>query len=231
MHYTIYKTTNLINGKIYIGKHVTENINDDYLGSGLLLKKSIRKHGKENFKKEVLYVFDNESEMNSKEIELINEEILNDDSYYNIAAGGQGGAIVLKPGHALYESTKQKLKISQQARSEESSRITKENHRLKRVGMYGKKQSENQKRIVSEKLRGVPKSPESIKKRLDSLRKTLDDPNYVHPNKGKKPSAEALLKMSIAVKNRPKKHCIHCNRDLDVGNYGRYHGDKCKMKK
>lgn len=231
MYYTIYKTVNLINGKMYIGKHATENIGDDYLGSGLLLKKSIRKYGKENFKKEILYVFDNEEEMNRKEIEILNEHILKDDSYYNIAAGGQGGAIVMKPGHPLYESTRQKLKVSQMARREEISKITKENHKLKRVGMYGKKQSENQKRLVSEKLKGIPKNPESVKKQNESLRKTLDDPNYVHPNKGRKASAETLQKMSIALKNRPKKHCAYCGRDLDVGNYARYHGDKCKLKK
>lgn len=33
-YYTIYKTTNLINGKIYIGKHQTKDPYDSYLGSG-----------------------------------------------------------------------------------------------------------------------------------------------------------------------------------------------------
>lgn len=39
MYYTIYKTTNLINGKYYIGKHQTENIYDNYYGSGVALEK------------------------------------------------------------------------------------------------------------------------------------------------------------------------------------------------
>ena len=68
MYYTVYKTYNLINGKEYIGKHQTQNINDKYMGSGKLLKFSINKYGKENFIKDVLYVFNNELEMNNKEV-------------------------------------------------------------------------------------------------------------------------------------------------------------------
>lgn len=51
----IYMTTNLINGKKYIGKHKGE-LNDSYLGSGTLLLRAIKKYGKENFKKEILYI-------------------------------------------------------------------------------------------------------------------------------------------------------------------------------
>lgn len=46
--YFIYETTNLKNGKKYIGKHYGE-LNDSYLGSGTLLKKAIEKYGKESF--------------------------------------------------------------------------------------------------------------------------------------------------------------------------------------
>jgi len=63
MFYIIYKTTNQINGKFYIGKHQTNDLNDGYLGSGTLLKRAIQKHGRQNFKKEILHVFDNEEEI------------------------------------------------------------------------------------------------------------------------------------------------------------------------
>jgi len=67
MFYTIYKITNKINGKIYIGKHQTLNLDDDYMGSGKYLKRAIQKYGVENFSKDILFIFDNADEMNSKE--------------------------------------------------------------------------------------------------------------------------------------------------------------------
>jgi hypothetical protein len=62
----IYKTTNLINGKIYIGKDSKNN--SKYLGSGLLLKRAILKYGKENFKKEILEECSSIEELNQREI-------------------------------------------------------------------------------------------------------------------------------------------------------------------
>ena len=71
MVYTIYKVTNKINGKCYIGKHQTDDINDGYMGSGKLIKQAIRKYGLDNFSKEILFIFDNEDDMNVKERELV----------------------------------------------------------------------------------------------------------------------------------------------------------------
>lgn len=87
MHYTIYKITNIINNKYYIGKHQTKNLNDGYMGSGKLLKRAITKYGIQNFAKEILFVFDNEQDMNAKEKELV---VISEQTY-NLCPGGQGG--------------------------------------------------------------------------------------------------------------------------------------------
>ncbi|QIG65987.1 putative endonuclease [Ochrobactrum phage vB_OspM_OC] len=91
MYYTIYKTTCLINSKIYIGAHKTNDLEDGYLGSGKWLKRAILKYGLENFTKEILFIFDNEQEMYAKEAELVNEYFVKETTNYNIRIGGFGG--------------------------------------------------------------------------------------------------------------------------------------------
>ena len=107
MKYTIYKITNTINGKIYIGKHQTENINDSYFGSGVTLEKAIKKYGKQYFKKEVIFIFDNEVDMNVKEREIVTEEFIARKDNYNKAVGGEGGSNFKGKKHT--EETKRKL--------------------------------------------------------------------------------------------------------------------------
>lgn len=89
-HYTIYKIVNTINGKYYIGQHKTDNIYDDYMGSGNLILLAEQKYGLSAFTKTILFDFDNFTDMNNKEIELV--QLSNCFPYdlmsYNIRPGG-----------------------------------------------------------------------------------------------------------------------------------------------
>lgn len=94
IYYTVYQTTNLINGRTYIGVHRTPDPNDNYLGSGKALLTAVKKYGKENFRKEVLAICETEQEMFELERKLVSEEVTQDRSNYNIAPGGQEGKVI-----------------------------------------------------------------------------------------------------------------------------------------
>lgn len=91
MYYTIYKITNLTNNYMYVGYHATNNLEDDYAGSGKIIKHAIQKYGLENFKKEILYVFPSKQEALLKEREIVNENFIKREDTYNIKLGGEGG--------------------------------------------------------------------------------------------------------------------------------------------
>lgn len=86
----IYMTTNLIDGKKYIGMHT--DFTDDYLGSGILLARAIKKHGKENFSREIIAYAETKEELGALEIYFIKiNDAVNNDDFYNIHEGGYGG--------------------------------------------------------------------------------------------------------------------------------------------
>lgn len=131
----IYKTINLINDKWYIG--MDSNNDPNYLGSGLLLSRAIRKYGKENFKKELL---EETNDLANREIYWIKEtNAVNDPMSYNIAAGGKGGNT--RAGYS-----KEELKESNQRMSEA--------HKGEKNHFYGKTHSEEFKRRKSKSMKG-----------------------------------------------------------------------------
>lgn len=128
----IYKITNLINNKIYIGKDTTSD--PKYFGSGLLIKRAFKKYGSENFIKEVIDTSDDYNELSKKEIHWISLYNSTDRKIgYNISIGGDGGDTL--SNHPDLEIIKEKIsknspkkgKTYEEAFGEEIAKKYKEN--------------------------------------------------------------------------------------------------------
>lgn len=115
MKYIVYKTTCLVNGKIYIGVHQTHDPNkfDGYLGRGFYknhtkyLKNpeapfhyALIKYGVENFKRETLFIYDIEEDAYQKEAEIVTKDFINREDTYNVALGGK---LQHKPAKIIYQ--------------------------------------------------------------------------------------------------------------------------------
>lgn len=125
----VYKTTNLINGKFYIGVHATNKLDDGYLGSGKVLNQAIQKYGRDKFKREILFEFDNIEDAYNKESEIVTEDFCLDESNYNISLGGFGNHCRMS-GKNHYWYGKKRPDISERMNSEKnpSKGIYGENH-------------------------------------------------------------------------------------------------------
>lgn len=94
MNHYVYVITNTINGKKYIGKRSCkcDIFKDKYMGSGVALRSAFKKYGIENFKKDIIKVFDNELEaLVYEKLIILNRNACSSELYYNIAEGGVGG--------------------------------------------------------------------------------------------------------------------------------------------
>jgi len=148
----IYKITNNLNGKSYIGlKSKTVEESEDYYGSGKLINQAIDKYGKENFTKEILERnIDSHEILNDQEIYWI-KYIDTFNKGYNLTKGGQGnlGRVTSEETRAkLSEAAKQPLseetkeKIRQKAKLRKGRKVTEET-RLKLIkAATGRKMSE-----------------------------------------------------------------------------------------
>lgn len=90
IHY-IYKTTCNVTGRWYVGMHSTSNLDDGYMGSGLRLRRSIRKYGVDNHTIEILEYLDTREELVLREIEIVTKELIDDEMCMNLREGGTGG--------------------------------------------------------------------------------------------------------------------------------------------
>ena len=67
MFYILYRVTNNLNGKIYVGVHKTNDLDDGYMGSGKVINRAIEKYGIENFSKVILEQFEDPAAMYARE--------------------------------------------------------------------------------------------------------------------------------------------------------------------
>lgn len=182
MYHYIYKTTNILNGCYYIGKHSFKKLKNDYLGSGTYLKNSVKKYGKDNFKKEIL-LLSKDLETNSfHETLIVNEELLKDPLCMNLIFGGTGNG-----NRKGYEHT------------EEAKRKNREAH-------LGKHHSLETRKKISQGLIEINKSEKvREKKREDMLgNKHGFQKNHIAWNKG--------IITKIEPGNKNKKMCKLCKK-------------------
>lgn len=181
----IYITTNLINGKRYLGlKHFNKQWRS-YIGSGKAFKKALAKYGKENFRRDVIDIAYSEEELNQKEYDYsIFFNVVTSNDWYNLALGGGSTS-----GYTFTDE--QKLKLSQMRK--------------------GRVLSESAKKKMSESKIGHPTSEETKRKIGNANRGRILTPEHIEKvrqgNLGKKRSEETKQKISNA--NRGKRHIDH----------------------
>lgn len=140
----IYITTNLVNGKKYIGKHYYKSVNTDYLGSGKALTKAIKQYGRKNFISEPIDWASSSEELDEKEYWWTQYlEAVKDPNYYNEIEGGtgyHGGEL-----HPFYGGKNHPAK---------GTHLSQERIEAMRKLNTGKKLSEETKQKISNSLKG-----------------------------------------------------------------------------
>lgn len=251
----IYKTTNLINGKFYIGQD-THN-NPSYLGSGTILKQAIKKYGREHFIKEILEQCDTQAELNEREKYWIQETHALELGY-NLAEGGFGVSNMSddikqkisksKIGKKMSDATRQKMSIIFRGRkvSEETKRKLREintgkklsaEHKQKlREKRLGTKLTEEQKRKIGEKSKLYRHSEESKQKiRLANTGRKhseITKQKIGEKSKNKKISEQhKQLLRSFALGNqwnKGRKHTEEVKQKIANASRGRTHSEETK---
>jgi group I intron endonuclease len=155
MCYIVYLTTNLVNGKIYVGVH--NDSRTGYKGSGYALKHAFKKYGKQNFKRQILHYCLEANHAYELEAQIVDQWFVNRKDTYNLALGGKGGAS---------QSDAAKKKLSESRMGMKFSDEHRENIRLSNLG---RKHTKEHIEKVRQSRIGKPSSEESIQKRVDKM--------------------------------------------------------------
>ena len=164
----IYKVTNLINQKIYIGKTIKKNKN--YLGSGNLIKLAVKRYGRKNFSRKILEECNSIEELNKQEKFWIEELNSNKRGVgYNITNGGEGGDVFTN------NSNKEAIRIKLRENGKKSlgryhTEESKQKNREKHFGVSWGKHTKETKEKIS-KLHKGRKFTEEHKRELSKKRK------------------------------------------------------------
>ena len=213
--YYIYRITNKVNGKTYIGQHKYKKLDDSYMGSGVHLRRAQKKYGFENFKKDIL-VFNiskkEHADLLEKTFIAAERKKVGVDNCYNIADGGKGGDGSKGKHWKLSEETKKKISeaLKGKPKSEEHKRKmseinkgkhhSEESNRKRSETMKGKNKgkvfTEEHKRKISEARKGKHLTEETRRKISEKLK------GRVSPTKGKHHTEEQKRKMSEAMKGK-----------------------------
>lgn len=163
----IYKTTNKINQKVYIGKHQSSEYDEKYFGSGKILRRAIEKYGLENFSNEIIDTADTDDELNKKEKYYIRhyKELYGEDCY-NLASGGDGGDVF------KYQSLEHKQQFAEKMTAINKQRCNTEDFKNK-ISMAASKryQDINERILLSKRISKAWSNEELRQKQSETLKK------------------------------------------------------------
>lgn len=175
MYHYLYKITNAINSKYYIGVHSTNNLDDGYMGSGIAITKAVKKYDTKSFTKEILEFFDTREAALEREASVVTDSLVLDHQCYNLTLGGNAPPSRLNIAH----SDETKAKISTYLNSNIDQCI--ENGRKSwevRKSKGGWSKEEIRKRVETRKKEesyskdmSAANTEESIRKRVETRKK------------------------------------------------------------
>lgn len=183
-YHFVYKVTNLINQKYYIGVHSTDNLEDGYMGSGTAIKNAIQKYGIENFKREILEFVQTTEEKWLAEIKHVTLDVVHDEDSYNMAPGGKNWIAAMKRENdpKFLEHQSRVGKIGARAHLNSLSEQEKKNWHiaggksggkntsLNKIGIHNPEIREKAKKAVSDAIKNTvelwhPDTPETVTNR------------------------------------------------------------------
>jgi group I intron endonuclease len=185
----IYITTNLVNGKQYIGKDTRNNPN--YFGSGTLLRRAIEKYGKESFKKEIIEVCNSKTELIKREEYWLNYyDAGSNPNFYNMHNYSSGGLGVFGEKNHMYgkSHSEERKKIMRERMSGEKNPMYGKGYLFvgRKNHFYGKKHSTETINKIKEKRKLQVFSEESKRKMSKTLseRSPRGEQNHMFGKKG-----------------------------------------------